>query len=177
MAKTDNLTDFLTDIADGIRKKKGTTAKIPAQNFRTEIESISGGSTPTGSITITSNGTYDVTTKATAVVNVPAPTPTVYGGTYTPSSTTNAFRITLGFTGCKYFSIHATSVPDINRTDCMSWTSATGMSCWSRYRGTYNTGYGYDGGTIEIDGDQIYVEIIQANLSLAGGITYQWFAK
>ena len=43
MAKTDNLTDYLTDLADGIRAKKGTTEPINPQDFRKEIESISGG--------------------------------------------------------------------------------------------------------------------------------------
>ena len=43
MAKTDNLTDYLTDLADGIRAKKGTTDPINPQDFRKEIESISGG--------------------------------------------------------------------------------------------------------------------------------------
>lgn len=33
MARTDNLSDFLKDVADAIREKKGTTAKINAQNF------------------------------------------------------------------------------------------------------------------------------------------------
>ena len=40
MAKTDNLTDFLTGVANAIRAKKGTTAKINPQNFETEISSI-----------------------------------------------------------------------------------------------------------------------------------------
>lgn len=40
MGKENNLTDFLTDIADGIREKRGTTAKINPQNFRSEIEQI-----------------------------------------------------------------------------------------------------------------------------------------
>lgn len=37
MAKSDNLTDFLTDIADSLRTKKGTTEKINPQDFSTEI--------------------------------------------------------------------------------------------------------------------------------------------
>ena len=40
MAKTDNLTDFLTGVANAIRTKKGTTAKINPQNFEAEIDSI-----------------------------------------------------------------------------------------------------------------------------------------
>lgn len=40
MAKTDNLSDFLTDVANAIRTKKGTTGTINAQNFSSEIASI-----------------------------------------------------------------------------------------------------------------------------------------
>ena len=40
MAKNDNLTDFLTDVADAIRAKKGTTDKINPQDFADEIASI-----------------------------------------------------------------------------------------------------------------------------------------
>lgn len=40
MAKNDNLTDFLTDVADAIREKKGTTDKINPQEFSNEIKSI-----------------------------------------------------------------------------------------------------------------------------------------
>ena len=45
MAKTDDLTAFLTGVADAIRTKKGTTAKINPQNFESEIESIKSGGT------------------------------------------------------------------------------------------------------------------------------------
>ena len=45
MARTDTLGNFLTDIANAIRNKKGTTDTIVASDFDTEIESIeSGGS-------------------------------------------------------------------------------------------------------------------------------------
>ena len=40
MAKNDNLTDFLTDIADAIRNKKGTTKPLNPQSFASEIASI-----------------------------------------------------------------------------------------------------------------------------------------
>lgn len=42
MAKDNNLQDFLTDIADAIREKKGTTDKINPQDFATEIANLSG---------------------------------------------------------------------------------------------------------------------------------------
>lgn len=45
MAKNNNLTDFMTDIADAIRAKKGTTNKINPQDFAAEIASIEGGGT------------------------------------------------------------------------------------------------------------------------------------
>lgn len=44
MARIDNLTNFLTDIANAIRTKKGTQDPINAVNFDTEIESIEIGS-------------------------------------------------------------------------------------------------------------------------------------
>ena len=43
MAKNDNVNDFLTDIADAIRAKKGTSALINPQDFASEIEGIEGG--------------------------------------------------------------------------------------------------------------------------------------
>lgn len=40
MSKENNLTDFLTDVADAIREKKGTTEKINPQDFSEEIRKI-----------------------------------------------------------------------------------------------------------------------------------------
>lgn len=43
MADTSNLSQFLTDVASAIKTKKGTTDKIPAANFDTEILDITTG--------------------------------------------------------------------------------------------------------------------------------------
>lgn len=43
MADTSNLSNYLKDVADAIREKKGTEAQIPAVNFDTEILSIESG--------------------------------------------------------------------------------------------------------------------------------------
>ena len=43
MAKNNNLTDFLTGVADAIRRKRGTTGKINPQNFEEEISGIPTG--------------------------------------------------------------------------------------------------------------------------------------
>lgn len=43
MAKNNNLYDFLVDVADAIREKKGTTALINPQNFSEEILGIESG--------------------------------------------------------------------------------------------------------------------------------------
>lgn len=43
MAKNDNLKDFLTDLADAIREKKGTSDPINPQDFTSEILSMASG--------------------------------------------------------------------------------------------------------------------------------------
>lgn len=46
MAKNDNLKDFLTDVADAIREKKGTEDLINPQDFSDEIKNLPSGSAP-----------------------------------------------------------------------------------------------------------------------------------
>lgn len=40
---SENFKEWATGVADAIREKKGTTEKIKAKNFKSEILSISGG--------------------------------------------------------------------------------------------------------------------------------------
>lgn len=62
---------LLTDIADAIRSKEESSAAITASDFPARILAIETGTEPTGTATFTSNGTYDVSTYASVVVNVP----------------------------------------------------------------------------------------------------------
>lgn len=67
MARINNLSNFLTDVANAIRRKKGTEVEILAANFDTEIDSIDTASieasksvTPTTSAqTVTPSQGYD----------------------------------------------------------------------------------------------------------------------
>ena len=58
MARINDLTNFLTDVAGAIKTKKGVGTNIAAEDFDTEILALpSQGTYQTKSVTITSNGT------------------------------------------------------------------------------------------------------------------------
>lgn len=77
MARTDNLSNFCTDIADAIRSKTGKTGTIKASNFDTEIKNITSTS-PTGTVTLTKNNTlYSVSNYQYAKTAIPTPTETI----------------------------------------------------------------------------------------------------
>lgn len=59
MAKNNNLKDFLTDIANAIREKKGITSAINPQDFSSEIASIESGGGAVVSASISDVNFYD----------------------------------------------------------------------------------------------------------------------
>ena len=61
MARVNNLTNFLTDVAGAIKEKKGSEVNIPAANFDTEIRNLpSQGTYQEKSVTIYANGTQTI---------------------------------------------------------------------------------------------------------------------
>lgn len=74
MARYSTLTALFSAIANSLRAKTGTSGKIIADDFPNVIDSLStGGIIPTGTKSITSNGTHDVKSYENAEVNVPIP--------------------------------------------------------------------------------------------------------
>lgn len=82
MARIDNLTNFLTDVASAIKTKSNNSANIPAANFDNEILNLpSQGNYQIKTMNITTNGEtiispdqeYDAMSRVVANVQVPMP--------------------------------------------------------------------------------------------------------
>ena len=123
MAKNNNLTDFLTSVADAIRAKKGTSDLINPQNFDREIASISTSKEEQEkTVTITENGTTEVLpdsgkvlSKVTVTANVPA---NVITKSITANGTYNAADD--GVDGYSTVDVNVAGIEDISTSDEMT---------------------------------------------------------
>ena len=112
MAKTDNLSDFLTDVANSIRTKTGTTEQINAQDFSDKILSIQSESTLKKLLDTTKSADYLFSN---------------YSGTFAsvenviqPSDTENVTSMRYTFSNCRELQ----HIPQLNTSNV---TDMTGM--------------------------------------------------
>lgn len=99
MARTNNLNDFLTDVAGAIKEKTGDSTAIPASQFDTKIRSIeTGGNYQAKTVEYTTNGTrqivpdtnYDALSEVNVTVNVATPAPVLQNKTATQNGSYSA---------------------------------------------------------------------------------------
>ena len=89
MARINNLTNFLNDVAAAIKEKLGDSTNIPAAQFDTKIREIeTGGDYQSKTINISANGSQTITPDSeydalsSVVINVQVPIPQLQNKSY-----------------------------------------------------------------------------------------------
>lgn len=116
MAKVVVTKSKLDSLATSISTKSGISAPMTIDQMTSAVDSISGGGiTPTGTIQITTNGTHNVATYASAEVNVAVPTPSLQSKTasFTPSTSSQSRTVTAdsGYDGLSSVAVSVAAIP------------------------------------------------------------------
>jgi hypothetical protein len=139
----------------------------PVTHLEKVIEQYGGGGQPpSGTISITENGTYDVTEYAEAEVGVPVGIP-FYSGTLTLASRpaeTGTFA-TLNAPNCTHFLIYADTAPS-NTTD----NAYMGFAFWEKNAATFAMGSNNAGSGIGMSGAG-YTWNFTSQTLIGGGIS------
>lgn len=125
---------------------------------------VSASELVSGSDTVTTNDTYDVTNLAELVVNVPSSTPTIQSLTVTPSTTQQTFNAS-GVDGYKPVTVSAVSQTNLTAGNIKSGTTITisnGTSNLWSVTGTYS-----GGGSVNIDTKTVTASNYPVSISFA----------
>ena len=167
------LTAFLTDCADAIRAKKGTTAKIVADNFPTEIANLHGY-TKLGETTLTASTT---STSASSAGTLALGSSAFEAGKvlYVRVRDTAGKREGHFYGSDSYFFNYQKAN---GSTSTLTYAAraihryATGGT-WGTYMGTNTAGYGVYAYSISSSGSLIIYKRYNANYSLTISGTYK----
>ena len=139
MAKVVVTKSKLDSLATSISTKSGISTPMTIDQMTSAVDSISGGGiTPTGTIQITTNGTHNVATYASAEVNVSSSSPSLQGKTITANGTYAALDDDLD--GYSSVTVNVPTPAPSLQTKTTSFTPTT--SSQSR---TVTADSGYDG--------------------------------